>query len=661
LGGHDKEEPSVRILPQCRLNFLSVINLVGALALAAAALGASPRALAHDIVGHPLAVEPSVTLPDSAGKPQPLLQVEGTVAVIHGDDFAQGKGTHQLVIHDASGHDTPVRFTGPPPEIGSRVSVTGTKASDGVLESSQTTSVAQAIPTTSATTGSQNAIFILVQFLDTPSVPFNQSDVQAVAVTNSNSVQNYFQEASYGKAQLNITVTPWVTAQMNTSTTCDYTSIGGAANSAASAAGYNVSNYTYKFYVMPYNGNCGWMGLAYVGSPYQSWSNGYNSLQVYTHELGHNFTLYHAGSTSCGTQVVGPGCGVSEYGDPFDTMGNIAAMHYNSAQKSKLGWLPSSSVITHSGGTVNYNLSPIESAGASTYAVKIAAASNRTYWIEYRQPLGFDVGVANYPNNGVQIRVASPFESSAGNDDTELLDMTPGSSGGFGDAALLAGQSYTDSTYGITISVPSVSATLATVQVSSAGLVATSTALTTSVNPAMAGSPVTFTATVAGKSPTGTVSFTVNGGGLCTASLASSAAQCTSSTLPTGTDGVVATYSGDSANMPSTSPTLSQTVSSTPRPPTPPDTTPPVVTITSPANGAMVNGMVTVAAKATDNVAVKSVTLSIDGAVVATTSSSSVSYKWNTRKLQSGMHTITANALDTSGNPAVPVSIQVKR
>jgi len=199
------------------------------------------------------------------------------------------------------------------------------------------------------------------------------------------------------------------------------------------------------------------------------------------------------------------------------------------------------------------------------------------------------------------------------------------------------------------------------VQVSSAGLVATSTALTTSVNPAMSGSPVTFTATVAGKSPTGTVSFTVNGGGLCVASLASSAAQCMSTTLPTGTDGIVATYSGDSANMPSTSPTLSQTVSSAPPPPGPTDTIPPVVTITSPANGAPVNGMVTVAAKATDNVAVKSVTLSIDGAVVATTSSSSVSYKWNTRKISSGMHTITANALDTSGNPAVPVSIQVKR
>src|SRR5437660_8612584 len=89
----------------------------------------------------------------------------------------------------------------------------------------------------------------------------------------------------------------------------------------------------------------------------------------------------------------------------------------------------------------------LETGGASTYAVKIVAASSRTYWIEYRQPLGFDAGLASYPHNGVQVRVSSPFQNSSGYDDTELLDMTPGSTGGFGDATLLAGLSYTDGAY----------------------------------------------------------------------------------------------------------------------------------------------------------------------------------------------------------------------
>jgi hypothetical protein len=329
-------------------------------------------------------------------------------------------------------------------------------------------------------------------------------------------------------------------------------------------------------------------------------------------------------------------------------------MHYNSAQKAKLGWLPSSSVVTHNGGTVDYTLTPIESGGGTTYAVKIAAASNRTYWIEYRQPLGFDVNLANYPNNGVEVRLSSPFEASSGTDNTELLDMTPGSAGGFGDATLLAGRSYTDSTYGITISVLSAYATAATVEVSSPSLTATSTALASSLNPANVGSSVTFTATVSGSSPSGNVSFASDGSAFCSAALSSGIAKCSTSSLAAGTHSVVASYSGDSANAGSTSPTLPQVISAVT------DTTSPVVTITSPVNGATVTGLVTITAKATDNVAVASIMLSLDSSVVATTNASSASYKWNTRKVAKGSHTITAVARDTSGNQT-SATIQVQK
>jgi subtilisin family serine protease len=82
------------------------------------------------------------------------------------------------------------------------------------------------------------------------------------------------------------------------------------------------------------------------------------------------------------------------------------------------------------------------------------------------------------------------------------------------------------------------------------------------------------------------------------------------------------------------------------------DTTPPVVTITGASDGAKVNGNVNLAASATDNVAVSSLTLSIDGSVVASSNTGSVSYKWNARKAPSGSHTITATARDRSGNQA---------
>jgi len=94
--------------------------------------------------------------------------------------------------------------------------------------------------------------------------------------------------------------------------------------------------------------------------------------------------------------------------------------------------------------------------------------------------------------------------------------------------------------------------------------------------------------------------------------------------------------------------------------PPPPDTTPPTVAITSPGNSSTVTGMVTVGAKAADNVAVASLSLYVDGAMVSTGNGASISYKWNTRKAAAGAHTISATAKDTAGNQS-SVTIQVKK
>jgi thermitase len=94
--------------------------------------------------------------------------------------------------------------------------------------------------------------------------------------------------------------------------------------------------------------------------------------------------------------------------------------------------------------------------------------------------------------------------------------------------------------------------------------------------------------------------------------------------------------------------------------PPPPDTTAPTVTITNPGNGSVVNGLITVSAKAGDNVGVASLSLYLDGAMMSTGNSSSVSFKWNTRKAASGTHTISATAKDASGNQT-STTIQVKK
>lgn len=88
-----------------------------------------------------------------------------------------------------------------------------------------------------------------------------------------------------------------------------------------------------------------------------------------------------------------------------------------------------------------------------------------------------------------------------------------------------------------------------------------STTMTSSQNPSVAGRPVTFTATVAGVSPSGIVTFTSDGNAISNpVALSSGSASLTTSGLPAGTHSIVATYGGDSTNRGSVSQPLTQVV-----------------------------------------------------------------------------------------------------
>jgi hypothetical protein len=86
---------------------------------------------------------------------------------------------------------------------------------------------------------------------------------------------------------------------------------------------------------------------------------------------------------------------------------------------------------------------------------------------------------------------------------------------------------------------------------------------------------------------------------------------------------------------------------------TPPDTTAPAVSVTSPASGQMVSGVVRVTVTASDNVGVTRVDYLLDGQTLAVYSPAVYSYKWDSRTATNGSRTLGVRAYDQAGNVGI--------
>ena len=90
------------------------------------------------------------------------------------------------------------------------------------------------------------------------------------------------------------------------------------------------------------------------------------------------------------------------------------------------------------------------------------------------------------------------------------------------------------------------------------------------------------------------------------------------------------------------------------------DTTPPTVSITSPANNGSVLDSTLIVVNASDNIAVEKVEIYIDGNLVCTRSTVPWQYEWNVRNLSlNTVHTIVAKAYDAANNIGTSQTINV--
>jgi hypothetical protein len=83
------------------------------------------------------------------------------------------------------------------------------------------------------------------------------------------------------------------------------------------------------------------------------------------------------------------------------------------------------------------------------------------------------------------------------------------------------------------------------------------------------------------------------------------------------------------------------------------DTEAPVVTITSPGDGASIGNLETVQASASDAGGISRMELFLDGELKAVKYATELKWNWNTRKLSKGGYILSVKAFDTAGNEGV--------
>jgi hypothetical protein len=603
---------------------------------------------------------------------------QGRLEIRHTDDFLHRESSTRYTLLQRQSRIA-VRPTAPPRVAsGSRVVVRGKKRGRVIRGDVRPL---PGVRPAAAPLGTWDTAVLLFNFTSDRSQPWTPADVTQRLFTDSNSVNVFFQEQSWNQVDLAGQVYGWYELQQ-TGAGCDVDAWATEARQIATNAGVNLNAYDSVAYVFPDQADCNWGGLAELPGD-ELWLNGNISVRVASHELGHNMGVHHAASLRCtagGAYVsISSNCTMSEYGDPFSTMGSstrrMAGWHLQ-----QLGYLQGSNVqtVTASG---TYALRTSLSQTTDPVLLKIprtpAGSPAQYYYLDLRSGGGvFDTYALSSPAaTGVTIRIGNAPNVLS---QSKLIDTTPGSyasqSSDVTDAPLAVGRTFSDGNVAITTTA--ISGGLATVDVVWGGpppdvtppsapsiTAATHYGNRVDVSWSAASDDVGVTAyrvrrngvtvaTVGGTSYSDTnasqyAQYSYRVEAIDAAGNATSSASVTSTRYvppptedPTTDDPTI----GDSAVLP------------------PPDTTAPVVKIRTPGRNAKLRRRAVVRAIATDDERVDVIELWVDRVRLRVVRGGKLNVAWQLRRVKPGRHTITVIARDEAGNAAKrSVAVRVRR
>ncbi len=596
----------------------------------------------------------------------------------------------------------------PAPGSGDNITVTGSRHGDtfsvtSVMPTNNTTAEVHAASLGSVSalsaTPTEYHVLVVMGYYSGQAVPTTptQSDVQTVMFGSSPSVADFYQDNSFGHVHVTGIVTPWIPVTGSESGNIN-TSASMALQAAKTAdPTLDLKQFQHVVFISPYTSNTLPDAYSVVGPLSVSSPDGPLTISVemvrstinqlprttlllpyiLIHEFGHGLGLGHAGLLGCTDVPIATTCRVMEYADRFDVMGGAYELSYaedlNAAHLDKLGWLDSSNlqlvdVNPGQGGT--YTLEPIENRTTGLKALKIPRGNDDYFYVEYRQPIGYDTAIDDpllFTGALLHVLNFGSYPNSLGSD-TLVIDPNQHPSA-FKNDSLKVGSSLTDPITGVVITTTAQDANGVTVRVDPATKpIVTDLPPTVTITAPQSGStvtsPVTFSATIDDDHGVSTSRFYVD----CPAT--SSLASCSytyqgypyqmSKVLATGAHSIQVTaddYTGHRTSSPrvvftvGTAPATVPATTVTPPTVPPPTTTiaPPIVAVSGLVNGKTAVGQKTTLVVKGTTSTISSAVLKVDGKNVYKRTTAPFSFYVDSPAYPNGAHTVSLVVTQTNG------------
>ncbi len=277
---------------------------------------------------------------------------------------------------------------------------------------------------------SARVLVLLVTFANSSAADevVTRDQASTLVFSGASSLASYMSEVSYGRVAVAGDVRGYVKIDANAEGCYqNYADWTTKANQKALDEGTNPENYAHVFYVFARNSNCNWRSASTLGSsPSKSWIFSYQTLpSMYYHVFLRNYGLGYAEALTCGNKSIASysECAVHTRGDRYDALGAFGSRaHVNAAIKHAMGWDIQVQSVEQSG---EFTLSPLEIAGG-IQALRIPKVdTGEYYYIEYRQPRGFDSSLASGITSGALVHIGTGDRTQP----TRILDLTPGTTG----------------------------------------------------------------------------------------------------------------------------------------------------------------------------------------------------------------------------------------